>query len=174
MKITNIRDLLIHEIQDLYSAETQLVKALPEMADKASSESLKQALDNHLEETKGQVTRLEQIAKKLGIQVKGKPCKAMQGLIEEGKEILKDGVEGPALDAAIIVAAQKVEHYEIAGYGSISAFAEELGEQEVMELLEETLEEESNANEILDGIAIDEVNPQALPDSIGPDQVGNL
>jgi ferritin-like metal-binding protein YciE len=154
-----LQDLLEDELKDLYSAETQLVKALPKLAKKAVSESLQQAFLDHLEETKGQVARLQQIGTSMGIKLTGKTCKAMEGLVEEGAEILEEDGSSAVIDAALIGAAQRVEHYEIAAYGTAKAFAEHLGLTDVVELLEETLQEESAADEKLSGICVDEILP---------------
>jgi ferritin-like metal-binding protein YciE len=145
----SIRELLIEEMRDLYDAEKQLVKALPKMAKASTDEDLKQCFEKHLEETKGQVSRLEQAFELLGEKAKSKPCAAMKGLIEEAQETMQEVDEGPLLDSAMICAAQKVEHYEIAGYGTLSAWAKALDLDEVGELLEETLEEEKAADEAL-------------------------
>ncbi|MDB5339851.1 MAG: hypothetical protein JWN70_5470 [Planctomycetaceae bacterium] len=154
-----LQDLLENELQDVYSAETQLVKALPKLAKKATSESLKQAFLSHLEETVGQVARLEEIATLMGVKMTGKTCKAMEGLIKEGAEILEEEGNAAVIDAALIGAAQRVEHYEIAAYGTAKAFAEHLGLTEVADLLDATLEEESAADETLSGISLDEILP---------------
>src|SRR6266545_1930105 len=150
------------ELRDLYNAENQLVKALPKMAKAASSEELKDAFEKHLEQTKGHVERLEQVFEGLGEKPKGKTCRAMKGLIEEGSEILKEDGEDSVIDAGIIVAAQKVEHYEIAGYGSVRTFAHLLGQNKAAELLQTTLDEESETNELLNRLAESTVNPEAL------------
>jgi ferritin-like metal-binding protein YciE len=161
MKIPSIEKLLEDQLKDLYNAENQLVKALPKMAKAASSEGLKEAFTTHLEETRGQVERLDRIGKLLGMRLSGKKCVGMEGLIEEGKEIIEaDGQEG-VLDLGLIAGAQKVEHYEISAYGSARALAEQLGHTEVAALLQETLDEESAADEKLTGIAMDEVMPTA-------------
>lgn len=141
-KLENLEELLVHELKDLYSAETQLVKALPQMAKAATDETLRIGFETHLEETHGHITRLEQALKALGESPKGKTCKAMKGLIAEGKETIEEKAAPDVKDAALIVAAQKIEHYEIAGYGASRAFAELLGRDEVVELLDETLDEE--------------------------------
>lgn len=154
-----LQDLLENELKDLYSAEHQLVKALPKLAKKAASEPLKQAFLSHLEETKGQVGRLDEIATILGVKLTGKTCKAMEGLIKEGAEILEEEGNPAVIDAALIGAAQRVEHYEIAAYGTTKAFAEHLGLSEIVELLDATLEEESAADEALTGISLDEILP---------------
>lgn len=150
-----LKALYIDELKDLYSAENQLVKALPKMAKGAASEDLRKGFEEHLEQTKGHVQRLEQIFDSLGESPKGKKCKGMEGLIEEGSEVLKDRYEDSVLDAALIGAAQRVEHYEIAGYGTVRAIAEELGENEHVSLLTETLEEEKETDEKLTQLAQD-------------------
>jgi ferritin-like metal-binding protein YciE len=155
-----LKALYIDELKDLYSAETQLVKALPKMAKGAASEDLRKGFEEHLEQTKGHVQRLEQIFDSLGESPKGKKCKGMEGLIEEGSEALKEDYEGSVLDAALIGAAQRVEHYEIAGYGTVRAMAEELGESEHVPLLTETLEEEKETDEKLTQLA-QEANSEA-------------
>ena len=161
MKIPSIEKLLEDQLKDLYNAENQLVKALPKMAKAASSDGLREAFTSHLEETRGQVKRLDRIGKLLGIKLSGKKCVGMEGLIEEGKEIIEaDGQEG-VLDLGLIAGAQKVEHYEISAYGSARALAEQLGQSEVAALLQETLDEESAADEKLTGIAMEEVMPTA-------------
>ena len=167
----SLKTLYVNELRDLYNAENQLVKALPKLAKAASSEELKGAFDKHLEQTKGHVERLEEVFEELGEKPKGKTCQAMKGLIEEGSEILdKDGDES-VIDAGIIVAAQKVEHYEIAGYGSVRTFAELLGKNRSAELLQTTLDEESETNELLNNLAQEIVNPEALsePELAGAD-----
>jgi ferritin-like metal-binding protein YciE len=145
----SIRELLIEEMGDLYDAEKQLVKALPKMAKAASNEQLREAFENHLEQTRGHVERLEQAFQLLDQKAKSKPCAAMKGLIEEGKETMEEDFSDGILDSAIICAAQKVEHYEIAGYGTLSAWARSLGLDDVAGLLEETLAEEKEADEKL-------------------------
>lgn len=165
MKLDTLQKLFISELRDIYHAEGQLLKALPKMAEGASSEELKKAFETHLKETEEQVERLEEVFQILGETPKGKVCHGMKGLIEEGSEILEEDGEALVLDAGIIVAAQKVEHYEIAAYGSVRTFAELLGHDEVAELLEATLEEESAANELLNKLAHELVNPQALTGS---------
>jgi ferritin-like metal-binding protein YciE len=161
MKIPDLGKLFEDQVKDLYSAETQLVKALPKMMKKASASSLKEAISGHLEETKGHVERLESIGEKLEIKLGGKKCKAMEGLILEGSEILEAQGPGPVIDAGLIVAAQRVEHYEIAAYGSARALAEHLGHSEVVELLQDTLDEESAADEKLTSICEEEILPSA-------------
>jgi ferritin-like metal-binding protein YciE len=165
MKLDTLNKLYISELRDLYSAENQLVKALPKLAKAASSEELKDAFENHLEQTKRHVERLEQIFEQLDESPKGKTCHAMKGLIEEGSEILKEDGEDSVLDAGMIVAAQKVEHYEIASYGSVRTFANLLGKDDVAKLLQSTLDEESETNEILNRLAENVVNQEALNDT---------
>jgi ferritin-like metal-binding protein YciE len=154
-----LKELYIDELKDLYSAENQLVKALPKMAKAATSPDLKTGFAKHLEQTKGHVQRLETIFEQLGESPKGKKCKGMEGLIAEGSEAIEE-YEGELLDAALIGAAQRVEHYEMAGYGTVSAFAEELGESEHVTLLNETLEEEKETDEKLSALA-DDINAKA-------------
>jgi ferritin-like metal-binding protein YciE len=145
------RELLIDELKDLYSAEKQIIRALPKIIKAVSTPELKQGLTNHLEETKGQVTRLEQIGEILGKKMSGKTCVGMKGVLEEGSEVLEDTEKGTVRDAALISACQRVEHYEMAGYGSARDFAKLLGQNEVASLLDETLGEEKNADKILTG-----------------------
>lgn len=160
-KITSPRDLLVEELKDLYSAENQLVKALPKMAKAATSEELQQAFETHLQETEVHVQRLERIGKKLGETMKGKKCKAMQGLVDEGKEVMEEDAEAVLLDLALIGAAQKVEHYEIAGYGTARTLAQISGEDDVAKLLQETLDEEGETDKKLTEIAM-ELNLEAV------------
>ena len=155
-----LKELYIDELKDLYSAENQLVKALPKMAKAASSQELRQGFEKHLEQTKGQVQRLEKIFQTLGESPKGKTCKGMQGLIEEGSEATEEDYEGSVMDAALIGAAQRVEHYEIAGYGTVRGMAETLGIDDQVSLLEETLEEEKQTDQKLTELA-EQINTQA-------------
>jgi ferritin-like metal-binding protein YciE len=163
-KIENLRDLLVHELKDLYSAETQLVKALPKMAKAASDEDLVEAFEEHLEQTKGQVERLERVFEILGEKPRGKTCEAMKGLVAEGEEVISEDATDDVKDAALIAAAQKVEHYEIAGYGTVRTFAQLLGEKEVANLLQETLDEEGETDQKLTEIA-ESLNVEALAGS---------
>ena len=165
MSLDTLEKLYISELRDLYSAENQLLKALPKMAKGASSPELKDAFEKHLEQTRGHVERLEQLFEQLDESPKGKTCKAMKGLIGEGSEILDEDGEESVLDAGIIVAAQKVEHYEIASYGSVRTFANLLGQDEAAELLQSTLDEESEANELLNQLAESVVNQDALTEA---------
>jgi ferritin-like metal-binding protein YciE len=155
-----LKELYIDELKDIYNAENQLVKALPKMAKAASSEELRRGFEEHLEQTKGHVQRLEQIFQTLGESPKGKKCKGMEGLVEEGSEVMGEDFEGSLMDAALIGAAQRVEHYEIAAYGTVCAFAEELGATEQAELLNETLEEEKETDEKLSKLA-EQINTEA-------------
>jgi ferritin-like metal-binding protein YciE len=153
MSTETLKDLLLEEVKDLYHAENQLVKALPEMAEAASNPELAAGFHQHLNETKGHVVRLEQVFQFLGSPVKGKPCAAMKGLIKEGHQGIKDHEAGPVRDALLIGAAQRVEHYEIAAYGTARAFAQELGEDQVALILQATLDEEGATNKKLTAIA---------------------
>ena len=165
MKLKTLEELYISELRDLYSAENQLLKALPKMAKGASSPELKEAFETHLKQTKGHVERLEELFEQRDESPKGKTCHAMKGLIEEGSEILKEQGENSVLDAGMIVAAQKVEHYEIASYGSVRTFANLLGKPEEAKLLQATLDEESETNEILNRLAETIVNPEAVTET---------
>jgi len=162
MKLETLRDLFVHELQDLYDAEKQIVKALPKMASAAHSPDLRSAFEHHLEQTKHQVERLEQAFEQMGAKAKGKTCVAMKGLIEEGSEMISEKAEPSVKDAGLIVAAQKVEHYEIAGYGSVCVFAGMLGLQSVKQLLKENLSEEEATDKKLSQLAETCVNQEAL------------
>ena len=164
-----LKELYVDELKDLYSAESQLVKALPKLAKAAASEELRAGFEEHLEQTKGHVQRLEQIFEMLDESPKGKKCKGMEGLIEEGSEIMEEDFEDALLDAALIGAAQRVEHYEIAAYGTVRAFAEELGESEQASLLAETLEEEKETDEKLTELA-KQINVEANEGSGEPEE----
>jgi ferritin-like metal-binding protein YciE len=163
MKIESLEDLLQDELKDLYSAENQLVKALPKMAKTAQSNDLRKAFEQHLEQTKNHVQRLEQACDELGFSPRGKKCVGMEGLIEEGKEVMEIGSKDPAspMEAGMIGAAQKVEHYEIAGYGTVIAHARQLGYNSVANTLAKTLEEEKMTDEKLTKLAENRVNVQA-------------
>jgi ferritin-like metal-binding protein YciE len=163
MKIDTLEDLLADELKDLYSAENQLVKALPKMAKTAQSRELRMAFEEHLKQTQNHVQRLEQVTDDLGVSPKGKKCVGMEGLIEEGKEIMMNGSKDPAspMEAGMIGAAQKVEHYEIAAYGTAIAHARQLGFNNVASVLEKTLEEEKMTDEKLTKLAENRVNVQA-------------
>ncbi len=160
-EIASFEDLFVQQIEDLYDAEQQLTDALPKMADAANSRELKQAFLTHLKETQNQVTRLEQIFQQIGKEPKREICKAMKGLIAEGDQIVKAKADPEVKDAGLIAAAQRVEHYEMAGYGSARTFAERLGRSEAARLLQTTLNEEGNADKKLTAIAEQTVNVQA-------------
>lgn len=162
MKLDTLKKLFVEELRDLYSAENQLLDALPKMAKGASSEELKQAFEDHLSQTRDHVDRLDEIFKGLNESPKGKTCHGMKGLVEESSEILEQRGEASVLDAGIIAAAQKVEHYEIASYGTVRTFAHLLGEDEAAELLQQTLDEEGDADKHLNELAEEIVNPEAL------------
>jgi ferritin-like metal-binding protein YciE len=157
---SSLQDLYLDELRDLYNAETQLVKALPKMAKAASNDQLRAAFQEHLRQTSEHVSRLEQIFEQLGEKATGKKCLGMEGLVKEGSETMKEDYSEEVKDAAIIGAAQRVEHYEMAGYGTVRAFAELLGETEHVSLLEKTLEEEKQADEKLTQLA-EEINQKA-------------
>jgi ferritin-like metal-binding protein YciE len=156
-----LRDALVDEIRDLYNAEKQLTKALPKMAKAACSDELRAALESHLEETQGQVTRLERVFELLDEKPRGKHCAGIAGIIEEGAETLEDDLDGAVLDASIIAAGQRAEHYEIAAYGTVIAWAEALELSEVAEVLTETLDEEKAADEKLSALAEAGINEAA-------------
>ncbi len=162
MSLDTMQDLLIAELRDIYSAEKQILKALPKMAKAAESSALKKAFTSHLTETKGHVARLEQIFKSLEKRPGGKKCKGMEGLLKEGSEMCEEDGEDAVRDAGIISAAQRVEHYEIAAYGCAIAFAESLGENKIAGLLKQTRDEEEAADDKLTSIADGEVNPAAV------------
>jgi len=157
-----LQELLVDELKDIYSAENQIIKALPKMAKAASSPELKRAFERHLEETKRQVERLDQIGEALDIKMTGKKCKGMEGLIEEGKEIMSEDLEEDTLDAGLIGAAQKVEHYEIAAYGTARAHANLLGLNTIARLLQQTLDEEGNTDRKLTQLAESIINVEAV------------
>ena len=165
MQLDDLRELYIDELKDLYSAERQLVKALPKMAKGASNGRLQQAFSDHLAQTEGHVERLERIFERHGVSPRGKKCHGMEGLIEEGKEMLESDADGSVIDAGIISKAQHVEHYEIAGYGTVRTWAELLGETDDVEDLRQTLNEEKAANDLLTEIAESSVNAAAERDT---------
>ncbi len=164
MPLDSLNSLFIEELKDIYNAEKQIVTALPKMAKAASSPDLAQAFTNHLEESKGHVARLEQIFQSLDLPARGKKCKGMEGLLEEGKEILEEKGDGDesVLDAALISAAQRVEHYEMAAYGCLRSYAELLGHNDIVRLLEQTLQEEEAADDTLTELADGGINEAAL------------
>ena len=165
MKLESFDALFLHELRDLYSAERQLVAALPKMAKKATNAELKQAFETHLEQTEEHVKRLEKIFEDLQLNAGRHKCKAMEGLVEEGDEILKEEAEDAIRDAAMIGAAQRVEHYEIAGYGTARTYAEMLGHTEAAELLQTTLDEEKETDQLLSELALTSVNIEAQNES---------
>jgi ferritin-like metal-binding protein YciE len=169
-KITDIKGLLEHELQDLYSAETQILDALTEMEKAASDSQLKKAFKTHHDQTKTQRERLDKVAKQMGIKMEGHTCKGMQGLVKEGQEVIKMAASDEARDAALIAAAQRVEHYEIAGYGTARHYANMLNETEVAKLLGQTLEEEKDTDELLNDLAIQKINKEAQGSRAGSKQ----
>ena len=162
MKIETLQDAFVHELSDMYNAENQLTKALPKLAEAASDDELVEAFETHLEETEGQIEKLEKVFELCEIQKKRETCEAMKGLIEEGEKIIKEVDEGAVRDSLLIAAAQKIEHYEIASYGTLIALAEKLDHSEAVDLLEEILEQEKSADEKLNVIAEENVNDHAL------------
>lgn len=156
----SLRELYVNELKDLYNAETQLVKALPKMAKGSSNAELRQGFEEHLRQTSEHVSRLEQIFEMLGEKPSGKKCLGMEGIVKEGAETLSEDYEEALMDAAIIGAAQRVEHYEIAAYGTVKAFAELLGENDHVSLLEQTLDEEKETDQKLTQLA-EQINPEA-------------
>lgn len=171
-KMVTLNDLLEDELKDIYSAEKQLIKALPKMAKKASSTELRSALQEHLEITKRQTQRLERVFEELGSKAKAKTCEAMKGLIEEAEDMMSEDAEEAVLDAAIIGCAQKVEHYEIASYGTVKAWAQRIGNDRAARLLDETLQEEGEADQRLTDIAESMVNEEAQSGNGGPQSRG--
>jgi ferritin-like metal-binding protein YciE len=161
MKIKTLEDLLADELKDLYSAENQIVKALPKMAKTTQSRELRSAFEEHLRQTENQVQRLERACTELGVSPRGKKCVGMEGLLEEGREIMLNGSDADAMEAGMIGAAQKVEHYEIAAYGTARAHARQLGFNSVAQLLDQSLREEKMTDEKLTRIAENKVNVQA-------------
>ncbi|MEX2593977.1 MAG: ferritin-like domain-containing protein [Anditalea sp.] len=159
---SKFHELFVHELKDIYWAETHLAKALTKMSKAATSEKLTKAIENHQKETEGHVERLNNVFENLGIKASGKKCQAMEGLLEEGEEIKGEtGNDTMVRDAGIIIASQKIEHYEIASYGSLAALAKKMGQNEIVKLLEETLEEEKKTDALLTKLAEEEVNEEA-------------
>jgi ferritin-like metal-binding protein YciE len=161
MEIDSLRKLYVDELKDLYSAEKQILQALPRMAKKAQNEQLKKAFEDHRQVTEMQVERLDRIFEMLGKAARGKKCKAMEGLVEEGKEMMQEDMEPEVMDAALIGAAQRIEHYEIAGYGTVRTYAQVLGEKEHVKLLQQTLDEEANTDKMLTQLAESSINVEA-------------
>ena len=168
-----LRELYLDELKDLYSAENQLIKALPKMAKAASSEQLRQGIEEHLEQTKEQARRLERIFQMMDENPKGKKCIGMEGLVKEGQELMGEDFEDDVMDAGIIGAAQRVEHYEIAAYGTVRTFAEVLGEDEHVSLLEDTLQEEKETDEKLTQLA-NEINEEAKRQPAQPERATTM
>ena len=161
MEMESLQELLIEEMRDIYSAEKQLTKAMPKMAKKASNPQLKKAFETHLRETEVQIQRLEKIFEKLGKKPTGKKCAAMEGLVEEGKEMMGEDMEDDVMDAALISIAQKVEHYEIASYGTVRTWAQQMGDEQTAKLLQQTLDEEGKTDKLLTELAESTINIEA-------------
>jgi ferritin-like metal-binding protein YciE len=161
MSHNNLKGLYVDELRDLYSSEQQLIKALPKMAKAANSDELRKGFEGHLEQTRQHATRLEQILSALGEPVKGKKCKGMAGIVSEGGEMMAADFKGALMDAALISAAQRVEHYEIAAYGAVHAYAEVMGESEAASLLQQTFDEEKETDQKLTELS-EEINSEAF------------
>ncbi len=161
MPLKSLQDLYVDELKDLYNAEQQILKALPKMAKAASSSELKDAFNRHIEQTREQVKRLDRIFQDLGKAPRGKKCIGMQGIIEEGSELLKEKADAPVKDAGLISAAQRVEHYEMAGYGTVRTYAQMLGYNDQAQMLQQTLNEEGDTDHKLTQLAESTINPQA-------------
>ena len=161
MEIDSLQELMVEELRDLYSAEAQLLKAMPKMAKKAQHPELKKAIETHMRETEGQVKRLEQVFEALGEKAKGKKCLAMEGLLNEAKEHMSEDMDDDVMDAALIGMAQKIEHYEIAGYGTARTYAKLLGNKDVAKLLQQTLDEEGKTDKLLTQLAESSINLEA-------------
>ena len=171
MSMDTLQDLFEDQLKDVYNAEKQLVRALPRLAKKATDPALKKAFEDHLQQTKGHITRLEQVFGMLDVATRGKKCKAMEGLIEEGKEVLEEDGDESVIDAALIASAQRVEHYEMAAYGCLRVYADLLGHAPAAKLLQQTLAEEEKADQLLTQIAEQSVNQSAL--SAGEAEAGD-
>jgi len=161
MKLNSLQDLMVDEVRDLYSAEKQLVKALPKVAKAATSPRLKTLLQEHLAETENHVKRLEQAFQNLGLTPRAKKCKAMEGLVEEANDILEEDADPEVLDAAIIASGNRIEHYEIAAYGTVRTYAQIMGNQQLVNLFQQTLDEEGNADKKLTALAESSINLEA-------------
>jgi ferritin-like metal-binding protein YciE len=164
-KLSSLDDLLVHELHDIYNAEAQILKALPKMVKAANDPELKSAFEEHRLQTEGQVSRLDQVFKLLGVPAKGRKCEGMAGLLEEGRKTMEQDAEPAVLDAALIAAAQKVEHYEIAAYGCVCTYAEMLGYDQVHDLLGQNLDEEETTDQRLTALAESVINPEAEVES---------
>jgi len=165
MKMQSLQDLMIDQLSDLYDAEKQLTKALPKMAQAASSQQLKAAFQEHLQQTENHVKRLEEVFQNMGMKPKDHPCKAMQGLVAEGDEMIKQKADPDVKDAGLIAAANRVEHYEIAGYGTVRTYAQILGNKKAADLLQQTLDEEGAADKKLTALAESSINLEAASGS---------
>jgi ferritin-like metal-binding protein YciE len=161
MKLNTLQDLLIEELQDIYDAENQIIKALPKMAKAASAPQLQQAFEEHLQQTRTHVERLDQVFEQFGTKAKGKTCKGMQGLLTEGDEMIKEKADPAVRDAGLIAAAQRVEHYEMAAYGTVRTYARQLGQQQAAKLLQQTLDEEGTTDKKLTQLAESMINLEA-------------
>ncbi len=161
MALENLQELLVHQLKDIYNAEQQIVKALPKMVKGVENPTLAQALQTHLRETETQVQRLEQVFERLGMPARGKKCKGMEGLLEEGKEVMQEDMDDETRDAALISAAQRVEHYEMAGYGTVRTYAQLMGERDAAKLLQTTLDEEGLTDKKLTQLA-ESINVEAM------------
>jgi len=161
MKLNSLQDLMVDEVRDLYSAEKQLVKALPKVAKAATSPRLKTLLQEHLAETENHVKRLEQAFQNLGLTPRAKKCKAMEGLVEEANDMLEEDADPEVLDAAIIASGNRIEHYEIAAYGTVRTYAQIMGNQQLVNLFQQTLDEEGNADKKLTALAESSINLEA-------------
>ncbi|MBJ6119756.1 ferritin-like domain-containing protein [Pontibacter sp. BT310] len=161
MKLNNLNDLLIHELKDIYNAEQQITKALPKMMKATSSNQLKKAFEDHLMVTEQQIERLEKVFELMGEKAKGEKCKAMEGIIREAESMMEERADASVMDAALIASAQRVEHYEIAAYGTVCTYAKQLGMNDVLKLLLKTLDEEKKTDELLTTIAESSVNIKA-------------
>ena len=165
MTTKTLHDLFIHELSDVYSAEKQMSKSLPRLARAAANPKLAQAFNTHLEETHGQIERIDQVVERCELKLKRVKCVAMEGLVEEAREVIEEIEKGPVLDAALIASAQKAEHYEIASYGTLCTFAQQIGLEEAARLLKETLNEEKATDEKLTMLATSESNPEAAQEA---------
>jgi ferritin-like metal-binding protein YciE len=170
MSLDSLEKLFLEELKDVYNAEKQILRALPRMIKAAESPELQQAFSKHLKETEGQVQRLERVFQELGQSVRGKTCKGMQGLLEEGKEVMEKDGEGAVIDAALIASAQKVEHYEIAAYGCLRTYAQLLGLSQAEQLLQQTLDEEEATDEKLTELGETGINEAAAAAGIGVEE----
>ena len=166
-KATTLEDLMVEQLRDVLYSERQIIKSLPKMAKKATSKELRAAFEEHLQETEGQVERLEQVFEKLDKAARAKRCEAMDGIMDEAKSLMEEEAEPPALDAGMIAAAQKVEHYEIATYGTLATWAKQLGYDDVAKLLAQTLQEEKQADQKLSRLAESSINLRAEREKAG-------